>query len=151
MSTNIDIFVELNPITNVFDIDFEGGDIKNINSFDTAIFMSFYNERRADETEQPVNHLRRGWWGNELSEVEGFENGSKIWQLYQQRSTQEIANKAQSFAQEAFNWLIEDGQLDEIVTETVRTSDNIEINTTFFRSQNEVDSKSFKLWENTGK
>jgi phage gp46-like protein len=150
MSTNIDIFVEQNETSGLFDIEFEDGDIKSINSFDTAIFMSFYGERRADESEQPVNYLRRGWWGNELSTVEGFEQGSKIWELYQQRATQEIANRAQSFTQEAFNWLVEDGHLDEIVVETTKTSDNIEIQATFFRSQNQVDSKSFKLWENTG-
>jgi phage gp46-like protein len=135
----------------IFDIDFEDGDLKSIDSFDTAINMSVFEERRADESEQPVNDLRRGWVGNELSDVDGFEIGSKLWQLYQARANEDTANKSVTILQEALIWLVEDGHLSNVTVSSQLSSDNIDITITLVRSNNVVDSRSFKLWENTGK
>jgi phage gp46-like protein len=134
-----------------FDIDFEDGDLKSVDSFDTAINMSIFEERRADESEQPVNDLRRGWVGNELSDVDGFEIGSKLWQLYQARATEDTSNKSVTILQEALIWLVEDGHLSNVNVLSELSSDNIDITITLVRSNNVVDSRSFKLWENTGK
>lgn len=144
---NIDI--ALTETDGIFDISFENGDLKTINNFDTAIDMSVYCERRADETEQPVNYLRRGWWGNTLSEVEGYEIGSKLWQYYQSRLTQDTNNKVINVLQEALQWLVEDGHLQNIIVTSSISEGKIQPKITLVRSNNEVESRSYKLWNNT--
>jgi len=148
MSENIDIAVV--EVGELFDISFEDGDIKGTDSFDTAINMTIFEERRADESEQPVNDLRRGWWGNELSDVEGFEIGSKLWQFFQSRATTEVANQIPTEMVEAFQWMVQDGHLVNVTASSVLTGSNIDVTVTLLRSNNEVDSRSFKLWDNTG-
>lgn len=148
MNQNIDIAVQKN--NGLFDINFADGDIVGIESFDTAIDMTIYEERRADESEQPVNSLRRGWWGNELSDVQGYEIGSKLWQSYQRRSNQDTANKIPADLQDAFLWFIQDGHLENVLINSTLVFSNIDLLISLIRSNNVVDSRSFKLWENTG-
>ncbi len=146
---NIDI--EVLPVTNsqLFDISFVDGDLKGVESMDTAIKLSIFEERRADESEQPVNELRRGWWGNELSDVEGFEIGSKLWELYQARATQETSNRAVTFLQGANSWFVEDNRLESVEITSQLVGSQITPRIDYIRSNNSVDSRSFKLWENT--
>lgn len=133
-----------------FDLVIEDGDLKSLNSFDTAILISILTERRANATEQPVNSLRRGWWGNVLSAIEGFEIGSKLWILKQARKTQDSLNRAKDFTFDSLNWLVEDGFLSGLDVTTNFTNDGLNININFIRSNNSVDSKNFVLWDNTG-
>lgn len=136
----------------IFDMVIEDGDFKIIDAFDTAIFMSIFCERRADASEQPVNFLRRGWWGNLLAQIEGFEIGSKLWLLFQARITQNTLNLAISYLQDGLQWMVTDGLLDNvIVTGELRGDDKIFVNISLVRSNNVVDSRSFELWENTFK
>jgi phage gp46-like protein len=133
-----------------FDIDFEDGDIKTVDSMDTAITMTIYGERRADETEQPVNHLRRGWVGNLLNDTPDYEYGSKLWQSYQARATVDTRNKVTVDLQDAFTWFVFDGHLQNVLVTSELSGSEITPNIDLIRSQNEVDSRSFKLWQNTG-
>ena len=93
----------------IFDLQISEGQFVTQNSLDTALKMSLLEQRRADVSEQPVNFRRRGWWGNELSVIEGFEIGSKLWLLSQARRTLETLNFAQRFTEDALQWLIDDG------------------------------------------
>ncbi len=151
MSETID-FQLLRNSNDVFDLIIEDGVFKTINAFDTAIFMSIFCERRADASEQAVNFLRRGWWGNLLSDVEGFEMGSKLWLLFQSRVTQDTLNFAITYAKDGLQWLVDDGFLDEVaVTGELIENDKIKLDVVLLRFNNIVDSKSFILWENTFK
>ena len=51
----------------------EDGDLLTVNSFDTALKMSLFCERRASAAEEGVPELRRGWIGNEANDVSNFE------------------------------------------------------------------------------
>lgn len=145
-------FQLLKNSNDIFDLVIENGEFKTINSFDTAIFMSLFCERRADESEQSVNFLRRGWWGNLLGLIEGFEIGSKLWLLFQSRVTQDTANFATTYAKDGLQWLVEDGFLDDIlVTSQIVENDKVRLDIVLMRSNNVVDSRSFILWENTFK
>ena len=146
---NIDIAVE-QKTNGLFDIKFENGEIVGTESFDTAINITIFEEKRADESEQPVNYLRRGWHGNLLSDVEGYEIGSKLWQSYQARANDDTNNKVVSDLFDANQWFVEDQFLDDVIITSTLLQDNINPLIKYFRSQNEVDSRSFLLWENTG-
>lgn len=124
------------------------GDFVLVDGFETAIIMSLFCERRADESEVPVAELRRGWWGNETG-PEGFEIGSKLWLLYQARKTQTTLNDANDYANECLKWLVEDGHLVSINANSVFNENGITINIDFKRSNSATESRSYQLWENT--
>jgi phage gp46-like protein len=130
------------------EIDPETGDFKLVDGFETALAMSLFCERRADESEVSVPELRRGWWGNEVG-PEGFEIGSKLWLLYQARKNQETLNKAEDYAREAVQWLVDQGHLKSVDVSASFTEDGISINIILNRFNGSTGSKSYQLWENT--
>ena len=146
----IDILLEKNE-QGLYDIQFENGDLKSDDSFDTSINITLFTDRRADESEQPNAEYRRGWWGNLFSSVAGFEIGSKGWLLDQQRATENTLNTGVSYYQDASQWFVDDGHLDEVQTSGVLGQDNVEFTLDYIRSNNIVASKNFKLWDNTGR
>lgn len=126
------------------------GDLTPVYGMETAILMTFLCERRADVSEIANPTLQRGWWGNQFSNVYGYEIGSKNWLLYQSRNVPNTANRAVIYNQEAFQWMIEDNLLDSINVTAVQTTNNIKINIEFLRSNNVDFTESFNLWQNTG-
>lgn len=135
---------------NSFDlsVDPNTGDFTLVNGFETALVMSLFCERRADISEVPTAELRRGWWGNEV-DPEGFEMGSKLWLLDQARRTQETLNKAQDYAREALQWLVDDDHLISFDVSARFTSNNMVLDVVLKRSNSATESRSFELWENT--
>ncbi|MGD8499277.1 MAG: phage GP46 family protein, partial [Phycisphaerales bacterium] len=94
----------------VFDIALdENGDLLADYGFETTLRLSAFGRRRATEGEVPEPRYRGGWIGNLLSDIPGFEEGSKLWLLKQARLTTETANAAKSYLEEALEWLVEDG------------------------------------------
>lgn len=129
-------------------IDPDTGDFLLVDGFETALTMSLFSERRADDSEVPTAELRRGWWGNTVG-PEGFEIGSKLWLLDQARRNQSTLNSAVDFSTSALNWLIEDGHLISIDVSGEFTTSGIGLNIKLNRSNSATESKSFELWENT--
>ena len=66
----------------------DDGDILTEDAFDTAIIVSIFSDRRADESEALIPEMRRGWIGNESTP--GIEIGSKLWLYEQARLTRTI-------------------------------------------------------------
>ena len=146
----IDILLEKNT-QGLYDIQFENGDLKSDDSFDTSINITLFTDRRADESEQPNAEYRRGWWGNLFSSVEDFEIGSKLWLLDQERATDNTLYNGVSHLQNAFQWYVDDGHLQEVQVSGVLGQSNIDFKVDLIRSNNVVASKNFKLWDNTGR
>ena len=135
----------------IYDFGFsDTGDFDTTEGLDTALLFSLFEERRADPSEVSPPNKRRGWIGNELQDDIGFELGSKLWLLDQERLTQETVNKAQDYAQQAVQWLIDESIVDDVVTtaEKVGTSD-IRICIELFRDGNRIENRFFDLWKNT--
>ena len=98
-----------------YDIEFgEDGDFELDNTFETAINMSLWCERRASQSEvaKPLN--RRGWIGNELNDNPGFEYGSKLWLLFQAKATQDNKNFAIDYTKSSLQWFIDDRWLQDV-------------------------------------
>jgi len=147
----IDLALEKNE-DGVYDFVIENGELKLVNSFDTAIVMSVLIESRADESEVPVNFLRRGWWGTLFPRITGFVLGSKFWLLFQARATEDTKNKGVSFLQDGLQWFIDQGLLQNVIVtgEVFPDKSNITFLIQLVRFNNTVDSMAFNLWENTG-
>lgn len=76
----------------------------------TAIVLSLFTDRLAaegDATVQPA--ARRGWWGDAYPEVTGDRIGSRLWQLAREKQTTAVLARAELYAREALQWLVDDG------------------------------------------
>lgn len=136
----------------VYDLVIENGKFKDVNSFDTAFSMIIHCERRADPSEVPTPELRRGWWGNLILSDVGFEQGSKLWLLYQERRTQDILNKAVNFVQQACEWLVEDGHLRSVdVSGELVGQGGIGLNIKYLTFDNKIEARYYEMWRNTGR
>jgi len=135
----------------LFDIDIdENGDIAHESSFDTALKMTLFCERRASASEQVVPERRRGWIGNEANEIGNFEIGSKLWLLFQARLTQTEVNAAVDYTNQALEWMVEDNLLKSVEVVGSKENGALLLNIILFRFNDRVDSRLFKIWNNTG-
>lgn len=125
------------------------GDFVKTNSFDTALLLSIFCERRASETEVPEPSRRRGWIGNFNNPV---EYGSKLWLLYQARLTNSTVNRARDYLQQCLQWLVDFGYLRSVVVTTERNDDltGVIAQIRLERFNSEVEYLNYTLWENTG-
>lgn len=137
-------------LAGMYDINIVNGELELTDTFDTSLQMSVLCEKRADGSEVLTPQNRRGWWGNTISNILGFEIGSKIWIYHQSRLDQNILNKVINAAQEATNWYVENGYLNKVEVEG-RMSDESSIMLIFklYRNPDEVETKFFTLWGNT--
>ena len=86
-----------------FDIDFENGDLAICNDLTTAIYMSIFCEKRADESLIERADLRRGHFTNIFYDI---EVGSLFW-LYteQAKVTEENAGELEETIKQGLEWL----------------------------------------------
>lgn len=126
----------------------ESGDIETADFFDTSILYSIFGERRASADEVVDPQRRRGWIGNDAD----FENGSKIWLLYQSRLTRDILNRLEDDIEKALQWLVDDGFAVSIgnISATV-SGGRVLLDVTIFRSRDKVIRRFYDLWEAAGR
>ncbi len=73
---------------------------------ETAVELSLFTDRRADEGDSlPDGETnRRGWWADDpLDRI-----GSRLWLLDRAKETAEVLERAEQYAREALQWLIDD-------------------------------------------
>lgn len=148
---NLDIKVNRKEsLGGLYDINIENGDFQIANNFDTTLQMSLLAERRADASEVAIPQYRRGWFGNELSDIAGFQIGSKLWLLEQARRTRTTLNLAINYAKEALNWMVEDDLIEsfEINGEFTGTI-GIRLNITLVIAPDQIETRFLELWNNT--
>ncbi len=94
-----------------FDLSVVGGGLEVDNGLETAVILSLFCDRRADPGDVlPDNsNDRRGWWADAFAEVEGDKIGSKLWLLSREKHLPSVARRAETYAAEALQWLIDDG------------------------------------------
>ena len=146
----IDLLVDVNEDTGLYDISLSDGDFTTIDSFDTSLKVSLLGDRRADKSEVSAAHLRRGWWANQFAETLGFQLGSKLWLLDQSRKSQNTLNSAIDYAKNSLQWLVDDGYAINITVTGVFTALGIQLKVVLFRGQSKTETKYFDLWENSG-
>lgn len=76
----------------------------------SAVVISLFTDKRAPEGWRPDVVDRRGWWGDAVA-PEGEtpeEIGSHLWLLQNEVATEEVANDARVYAEEALAWMVRD-------------------------------------------
>ena len=90
-------------------------DLETDEGLETAIILSLYTDRRVDTQELPPEEKsRRGWFGDLLAQTPGDFIGSRLWLLDRAKVSDDTRNLAEDYAQEALQWLIDDGVADSI-------------------------------------
>lgn len=76
----------------------------------TAVILSLFSDRVADAGEAGIDATaRRGWWGDAYAEVDGDRIGSRLWLLAREKRTAAVLGRAETYAREALQWLVDDG------------------------------------------
>jgi len=137
-------------VDGVYDIAIgDDGDLVPTYGFDTSMIMDLLCEERANEGEVLLAARRRGWLGNESSDVPGFEVGSKLWLEYQQRQTSEVRNAIVDAAQKSLSWYVPT-YCKEVRVSGLLENDGISLTIVIVRKSGKVDKLYFRLWELTG-
>lgn len=105
------------------DLAIENDDLATDDGLRTAVFLSLFLDRRANEDDVLPDGSgdRRGWWGDEFEEVEGDRIGSRRWLLDRSKNVPGLAGRLEAIDREALDWLLEDGvasAIDVVVTIT---------------------------------
>lgn len=107
-----------------FDWAIKDHDLAPDDGLETAVILSLFTDRRArqDDPLPDGSEDRRGWWADAyhpapLGAPPGEGNdliGSRLWLLEREKDTQEVVNRARDYAEEALQWLVEDGIAEQI-------------------------------------
>jgi len=106
----------------LYDLVVDGNLFASAGGFETAIPVSLFTDARAPAALVAEPQNRRGWIGNLLTAQTMRQLGSILWVLDQTRLTQETLNIARLAAQDAFQWMLDDGVALAVVVDVVRTS-----------------------------
>jgi len=134
-----------------FDLDLAGADLSTDAGLYTAVVISLFTDRRAAAGDVPPGGAAdvRGWWGDSYPAVEGDRIGSRLWLLGREKSLPEVAGRAKQYAQEALQWLLDDG-LAQAVTVVAEIQDvrTLALSISMTRPTGAVISYRFaNLWE----
>jgi len=137
-------------VNEYFDIAFaDNGDFVLTEGLDTALAMSVLEQRRADASEVVRPELRRGWWGNTLNDL-AFEIGSKLWLLSQARKTQSTLTSAEDYAQNALEWMVGDGIIDDVNVIAYFENNTMFIKIDILKQNNLIHTAFFDAFAATG-
>lgn len=101
-----------------FDIRLKDGDLERDEGLETAVAISLFTNRRVGDEELPdLATSKEGWWGDTFPEVDLDRIGSRLWTLDREKRVIETLRKAEDYAREALNWLLEDGVASSIEVE----------------------------------
>jgi phage gp46-like protein len=102
-----------------FDLSVTGSDLATDDGLKTAVVVSLFTDRRAnpDDSLPDGTTDRRGWWADAYPDVADDRCGSRLWLLDRAKHTRETAAAAETYAEEALQWMVDDG-----VTSSVKAS-----------------------------
>lgn len=133
-----------------FDLVLENGDLVAEDNFDSSLITSLFVDTRANRSEVPTPQLRRGWWGDTVSEFINYKLGSKLWLYQQERNTQKTLNSIVNNAYNCLQWLVKYGYLQKVDVTGEQTTQGVKLFITLTAPNGVTDSRSYDLWLATG-
>jgi len=94
-----------------YDISLSGADLLAETGLKTAVIISLFSDRLAEPGDvlPDGSTNRRGHWADAFTSIDGDRIGSRLWLLSREKQTNNILNRAREYAEEALQWLIDDG------------------------------------------
>jgi phage gp46-like protein len=71
----------------------------------TAVLISLFTDRLALPSDVTPDGDRRGWWGDDPR----YPIGSRLWLLGRVKGPLDVPHRAQNYAAEALQWMVDDG------------------------------------------
>jgi len=134
----------------IYDMAISGGDLQYDQSFDTNIQLSLFTDRRASESEVQQPNKRRGWFGDVFTTLDGYQIGSKLWLISQERLTTSTLNKAKAYAQTALQWIVDKGYATRIdIAAIPDNNENIYLTIKILVNNDIVASFTYRIWRNS--
>lgn len=112
----MDIALRFDAEAKFFDLAMEDGDLATDEGLETAVMLSLYTDRRAeeDDTLPDGTNDRRGYWADAYNDR---LHGSRLWLLDREKELDNVPRRAEEYAREALEWLIEDEVASEVIAE----------------------------------
>lgn len=81
------------------------------NGLYTAVIISLFTDRRANNDDVLPGDAsdKRGWWADAFPIAPDDRIGSRLWLLSREKQLPSVLNRAQQYAREALQWMIDDG------------------------------------------
>lgn len=127
------------------------GDLASDAGLETAVLLSIFTDRRAQPDDVPPSGDpadRRGWWADELADVEGDLIGSRLWLLDRSVNNNETARRAEEYVREALAWMVDDRVVSSIDVQIDTTPTGLLIGLTLQRPGRDAVSFRFAhVWD----
>lgn len=111
-----DIGLTWNAAAGAADFSIVANDLATDDGLRTAVALSLFTDRLAGVGDVlPVGEAdRRGWWADAVPVVPGDNFGSRFWLLSRSKQTPDVLSRAEEYAREALQWLLDDKVSDKI-------------------------------------
>lgn len=105
-----DLALTWDSVAGSADLSITANDYTTDDGFETAVLLSLFTDAQAADSDVLPDEEtdQRGWWADGVPVVENDTFGSKLWLLARSKDTQEVLTKAQTYAAQALQWLIDD-------------------------------------------
>lgn len=112
-----DILVQWDNANTIGDWSYAVGDLQTGQDLETACLVSLFTDKLAtpDFVHTDGTTDRRGWWADLYNDQ---PLGSNLWQLERAKKTRDTLGLARRYAQDALQWLIDDGVAASVVVDT---------------------------------
>jgi phage gp46-like protein len=114
-----------------------------------AVVISLFTWRRANPDDALPGTEKMGWWGDNFATVENDRIGSRLWLLLRAKVLPETVARAQEYAREALQWLIDDGVAARVdVLAERQGQDRVALQCTVYRAADRVpvDIRFANVW-----
>jgi phage gp46-like protein len=112
-----DILILWDNVITIGDWVMAEGDLQSGQDLETDCLVSLFTDKLATPDFRPTDGTsdRRGWWADPYNER---PLGSNLWQLERAKKTRDTLGLARRYAQDALQWLIDDGIASTVVVDT---------------------------------
>ncbi len=78
------------------------------NELAQVVLVSLFSWRKSADDDGVAAPNRQGWWGDTYADTAGDRIGSRLWLLEREKVLPATLRKAEEYAKEALQWLIDD-------------------------------------------
>lgn len=115
-----------------------------------AVLISLFSWRKSNPDDGVKAPTRQGWWGDTFAEAAGDRIGSRLWLLQRQKVLSTTLRRAEAYAKESLQWLIDDAVVARIEVSAERSGvDQIALLVTCYRPDDTqaLQARFQNVWE----
>lgn len=103
-----------------------------------AVQISLFSWRKSEDDDGIKAPKRQGWWGDTFASVQGDRIGSRLWLLQREKVLPSVMRRAEEYAKQALQWLIDDHLVEGIEVRAERGGiERLDLHVVCFKRQSE--------------